>query len=298
MRQVIDGAFFSMLEARDLCVRTPMSGMFGGNRRSRAYGSSAEFADFREYIPGDDLRRIDWNLYARFEKLFLKLYVDERRLHHRIYLDASASMDWGEPNKGDLALRLAAALGYLAVQSTDRVSIYAVHGSKCQCIARNVGGREAFYQAADELNHLEFYGNSDLEAALGGIGDMGYDDGISVILSDLLTESNWKNAVEQMHYRKRQVHLVQILSADELGPVMNGKLMLLDAEASAENDRRNYRIEVNRAAAKAYQEALSWYLKDIHQFCAQRNVGYVQVCTDESIQKILFQHATEAELIL
>ena len=93
MKHIIDGEFISMLETSDLYIKNLMNGMFGGNRRSKAYGSSAEFADFREYTPGDDLRRIDWNLFARFEKLFMKLYVDERQLHHRVYIDTSASMD-------------------------------------------------------------------------------------------------------------------------------------------------------------------------------------------------------------
>ena len=122
MRQVLDGAFLAMLEARDLKIRDPMNGLFGGNRRSKAYGSSAEFADFREYVPGDDLRRIDWNLYGRFEKLFLKLFVDERQLHHRIYIDASASMDWGEPSKADTALKLAAAMALADLVSEDELS--------------------------------------------------------------------------------------------------------------------------------------------------------------------------------
>ena len=150
MRQVLDGAFLSMLEARDLQIRNPMNGLFGGNRRSKAYGSSAEFADFRDYTPGDDLRRIDWNLYARFEKLMLKLFVDERQLHHKIYLDASASMDWGEPNKADVALKLAAALGFLSVQAMDRVSFYAIHGVLDPQIPRLQHGNEA---VIDHLSH-------------------------------------------------------------------------------------------------------------------------------------------------
>ena len=99
-----------MLESKDLQIHFPMSGLLGGTRRSNAYGSSVEFADYREYTPGDDLRRIDWNLYARFEKLYLRLTVDERQLHHRIYIDSSASMAWGGPSKGQMALKLAAAL--------------------------------------------------------------------------------------------------------------------------------------------------------------------------------------------
>lgn len=296
MRQVIDGAFLSMLEGRDLRIKNPMNGLFGGNRRSKAYGSSAEFADFREYVPGDDLRRIDWNLYARFEKLFLKLFVDERQLHHKIYLDTSASMDWGEPNKADTALKLAAALGYLSVQAMDRVSFYAIHQNRCDDLCQTVVGREAYYRAADALNQVEFYGDSDLDAAISQ--DLGNSDGISVIISDFLTDSDWKSAVDRLCYHGREVYLIQVLAPDELAPGMSGKVMLLDTEALDTDDDRNYRTEVTRPAVKAYAEALHWLRQDMIAFCAARKVGFVSVCTSESIEKMLFQNATEAGLIL
>lgn len=298
MRQVVDGAFLSILEARDLKIRDPMNGLFGGNRRSKAYGSSAEFADFREYIPGDDLRRIDWNLYARFEKLFLKLFVDERQLHHRIYLDASASMDWGEPCKADIALKLAAALGYMGVSAMDRVSFYAVHQKRCEDLTRTVMGREAFYKAIDALNKLDFYGDGDLGAAICQDRDIGHGDGLSFIISDFLSDTDWKTAVDQLLFHKREVHLIQVLSPDEIAPGMSGKVHLLDAEATGEEDRRNHRADVTRSYMKAYQEAFAWHRKDITDFCASREVGFISICTDESIEQMLFKKATEAEMIL
>ena len=298
MRQVLDGAFLSMLEARDLQIKNPMNGLFGGNRRSRAYGSSAEFADFREYIPGDDLRRIDWNLYGRFEKLFLKLFVDERQLHHRIYIDASASMDWGEPSKADTALKLAAAMGYMGISAMDRVTFYAVHKKHCQDLTRTVMGREAFYKAADALNKLEFYGNGDLGAAITGDRQLGHGDGLSFIISDFLSDTDWKSAVDMMLFHNREVHLIQVLSPDEIAPAMSGKLFMLDAEAENEDDRRNHRTDVTRSAVKAYEEAYNWYQKDIRDFCASRNVGFISVCTDQKIEQMLFKNATEAEMIL
>lgn len=297
MRRVIDDGFIAMLEARDLQIHHPMDGMFGGNRRSAAYGSSAEFADFRDYTPGDDLRRIDWNLYARFEKLMLKLFVDERQLHHRIYLDASASMDWGEPNKADMALKLAAALGFLAVQSMDRVSFYAIHRDQCKDLCRTVMGREAFYAAAGVLNELKFYGDGDMGAAIGGQEDPGHKDGISVIISDFFTDSDWKSAVDRLLFLGREVHLVQVISRDEITPELSGRVLMLDAEGEGEEDERNLRSEVTRTAVKAYEEAFQYHHKEIADFCAARGVGFVTVCSDESIEQMLFQKATEIGLI-
>ena len=298
MKQIIDGGFIAMLEARDLRIQNPMNGMFGGNRRSRAYGSSAEFADFREYAPGDDLRRIDWNLYARFEKLYMKLFVDERQLHHKIYIDASASMDWGEPNKAHIALKLAAAIGYLSVQAMDRVSFYAIHEDSCEDLCQTIIGREAFYNAANILNTVDFYGDGDIGAAFETLENPGNGDGISVIISDFLTDSDWKSAVDKLLYHNREVYLIQVLSRDEITPDISGKVLMLDAESIDEDDGRNYRSEVTRSSVKAYEEAFLYHQKEIKQFCAARNVGFIPICSDESVERMLFQKATEVGLIL
>ena len=297
MKQIIDGGFIAMLEARDLHIQNPMNGLFGGNRRSRAYGSSAEFADYREYAAGDDLRRIDWNLYARFEKLFLKLFVDERQLHHKVYLDASASMDWGEPNKAHMALKLAAAVGFLAVQAMDRVSFYAIHEDQCEDLCRTVVGREAFYNAANLLNSVEFYGDGDLGAAFRAMEDPGRGDGISIIISDFLTDADWKSAVDKLLFHNREVYLIQVLSRDEITPGIRGKVLMLDTEAVDEDDARNYRTEVTRSSVKAYEEAFLYHQNEIKSFCAARNVGFITLCSDESIERILFEKATEVGLI-
>lgn len=297
MRQIIDGGFIAMLEAHDLHINNPMNGLFGGNRRSRSYGNSAEFADFREYAPGDDLRRIDWNLYARFEKLFFKLFVDERQLHHKVYLDASASMNWGEPNKGDMALKLAAAIGYLSVQAMDRVSFYAIHENQCENLCRTVIGREGFYNAANILNEVSFYGEGDMGTAINGIENPGNGGGLSIIISDFFTDSDWKSAVDYLVYHNREVHLIQVVSRDEISPNLSGKIFMLDSEAVSEDDSRNYREEITRTSLKAYEKAFLHHYNDIKSFCAARNVGFMTVCSDESIEEMLFKKATEVGLI-
>lgn len=297
MKKIIDDAFISMLEARDLQVGTPMSGLFGGNRRSKAYGSSAEFADFREYVPGDDLRRIDWNLYARFEKLYLRLFVDERQLHHKIYIDASSSMDWGEPNKGYTALRLAAALSYLAVQAMDRVSLYVIHKDTCESLCRPFTGRDSFYEAAEKLNHIRFKGDGNLSKAIMSEENPGKNDGLSIIISDFLAENCFKEAVDYLRYRGRDVHLIQVLSRDEITPALSEKLTMLDSEAEIEEDPRNFKTEITRQRIKAYEDAFAWYEKDIKDFCDSRSAGFFSVISDERIEEILFHKATEARLI-
>jgi len=299
MRKIIDDAFIAMLETRDLNVHSSLNGLFGGNRRTVKHGSSAEFADYQDYVPGDDLRRIDWNLYARFEKLFIKLFVDERQLHHRIYVDCSASMDWGDPHKGETALKLAAALGFLAVQSMDRVSIIEMHGDRCEDVTQGaIVGKERFYAAVDRLNNTEFYGSSELGAALSSEENVGNGDGMSVIISDFLTESDWKSGAEYLRFQKREVCLMQVLSPEELQPMILGKVWLMDSEASGTEDSRNKRMEITRDTLKAYGLAMEYHQNELKRFCETRGIPFVTVCTDEPIGRMLFMKSTESGIIL
>lgn len=297
MKHIIHGEFISMLETSDLYIKNLMNGMFGGNRRSKAYGISAEFADFREYTPGDDLRRIDWNLFARFEKLLMKLYVDERQLHHRVYIDTSASMDWGKPNKAHVSIQLAAAIGYLSVQAMDRVSFYTINNKRCENICRTVIGKDAFYNAIPILENIKFRGESDFARAINGNEDIGYGNGLSIIISDFLTDNDWKSGVDYLLYNKREVHLIQVLSRDEVAPGMYGKVFMLDSEGIGEDDSRNYKTNVTRSSLKAYAEAFMYHQNDIKNFCEARNIGFITVCSDENIEKMLFEKATEAGII-
>lgn len=297
MRNIIDDGFIAMLEARDLQVNTSMRGAFGGNRSSRLYGSSAEFADYRDYFPGDDLRYIDWNLFARFDKLYLKQFKDERRLHHHIYIDASASMDWGEPNKGEMALKIAAALSFLGVQAMDRLSLRVLHDNSCTNLCPPFAGREGFYNAANLLNGVKFYGDSNMGTAITSLENVGHDDGISVIISDFLTEDDWKSAVDYLLYHKREVKLIQVLSRDEVTPALSGKVFMLDSESIEEEDIKNYKTEITRSSVRAYEEALLWHQNNILEFCRARNVSFSSICSDDSIEHILFLKATEAGII-
>ena len=152
----INEEFLQQLEALQILLKNNLAGLFGGNHKSRTYGSSCEFADYRNYIPGDDISKIDWNAYARFEKLYLKLFLDERQVHTRIYIDASRSMDYGRGEKALMALKIAAALAYLSVCEMDRVSVYYIKNNKVHEVMNNIVGKEAFYNSIGKLNDIEF----------------------------------------------------------------------------------------------------------------------------------------------
>ena len=294
MPRVIDQDFIAMLEGHDLSVKRLTTGLFGGNRRSKAYGSSAEFADYRSYAPGDDLRRVDWNLYARFGQLYLKLFVDERQLHHRIYFDTSASMDWGDPKKSHTALRLGAALGFLSVQAMDRVSFFALSGTSCTDLCGTIIGRDAYFRAMDALEGIPFRGDMDMGAAIMQNKETAYAGGLSVIISDFMTDSDWKGAVDSLLRQKREVHLVRVLSRDEIDPDIKGLFVLRGVEGGSDD----YRSEFGKPHMDAYRKAFDYVTKDMQSFCASRGVGLFTVCTDEPIGQMLFEKAVSAGVIV
>ena len=155
----INSEFFQRLEAQAFNLRNNLSGFFGGMHRTNKYGQTVEFADYREYQLGDDIRRIDWNLYSRFEHHFIKLFTDERQMHVQIYLDCSASMGKEIEKKGQYAVAMAAGLGFLAVHNMDKLSFRLVHEHEINDSGIIVG-KQAFYRSISELENVKFDGDS------------------------------------------------------------------------------------------------------------------------------------------
>ena len=296
-RRILDGEFLDRLDAAALCLKTAMTGFFGGGRKARSYGNTVEFADFREYFAGDDIRRIDWNVYARFEKYFIKLFTDERQMHNQIYIDCSASMACGKPEKAAAALRVAAAFGYLSVASMDRVSYKLMKETTLEDIGFKITNKDSFYRAAQVLEDVEFEGDLDLEKAIVGAEAPGHDDGLTIIISDFMTESNWKKAIDFLLYHRREVMLIQVMSPDELYPDFDGRVHMMDSEALDIADGRNMRVVVTKKMVEAYQKALDEYEKEIIDFCAARNVSFFTVLSDDPIEKVIFGKGYEAEVI-
>ena len=279
--------FFSRLETCALNLRTDLTGFFGGKHLVKTYGQTVEFADYREYMLGDDIRRIDWNLFSRFEKFFLKLFTDERQMHTQIYIDCSASM--GKPNakKAAYALGFAAALGFLSVHNMDKLSYRLIRGGSCTDPFGLIVGKTPFFRAVSEFESIPFEEEADLgEAILSS--EVSNGNGLSVIVSDFFTESDWKKAVDFLCYKKRQVLLVQVLAPEERDPSYSGRVNLIDSESADALDERNMKINATRGMQLAYAEALKDYLADMRSFCTSRGAEFVAVTCDKPIEKELF----------
>lgn len=287
-QRIVDDNFLSRLETAALYVRTHMQGYFGGNHQTRFYGSTVEFADYQEYTLGDDIRRIDWNLFSRFEKYFIKLFVDERQMHIQTFLDCSASMN-ADPEKSFYARRAAAAIGFLSVQNMDRTSVRLIKGGYAEDLCGTITGKQSFYEGIAKLESIPFKGDADIEKAILNCPSIGTNNGLSVIISDFLTDSNWKKAVDFLLFQKRQVMLIQVLSPEEEDPFYNGRIRLVDAEAEDPLDERNVKMKITKSHVRAYKEALADFKEDIRHFCASRQVEYYSVVSNEPVEKLLFE---------
>ena len=285
----LNDAFFSRLETLALELRANLGGFFGGKHLVRTYGQTVEFADYREYMLGDDIRRIDWNLYSRFEKFFLKLFTDERQMHTQIFIDCSASMGKDNPTKSAYTVAVAAALGYLSVHNMDKVSYHLIKGEKASNPFGTIVGKTPFFNAISTLENLTFEGECDIRNAIVNTPNMGTNDGLTVIISDFFTDSDWKKAVDYLCYKKRQVLLVQVLTPDEVDPVYSGRVNLIDSESEDIADLRNMRIKIDRASQKAYEEAMAEIAANLRTFCNSRGASFVTVYTDQPIEKVLFK---------
>ena len=282
-KMVIDEAFLSQLEQLGTLLKNNVAGMFGGNRRSKNLGSSCEFADYRDYMPGDDVTKIDWNAYARFDKLYEKLYFDERQMHTRIYIDASRSMAHGSDDKAVAALKLAAAFAYLSISEMDKVSIYAIRGNRLEDIAIGMVGKDSYLGCVGRLNELEFDSDSKISEAIVPSA-VGRGDGYSIIISDFLTDENYEAAIDRFAEQKRDILCVQILSREELNPQMRGKMHLFDSEDQA----KFFRKKIDQDVVRAYKDALKYVTDRIRSYCESRGGFYMLTSADTELSEIFF----------
>ena len=289
IEKYLNDEFFSRLETYALMLRRDLSGFFGGKHLVNTYGQTVEFADYREYMLGDDIRRIDWNLYGRFEKYFLKLFTDERQMHTQIFLDCSASMGKVNRQKSAYALAFAAALGYLSVHNMDKVSYRLIHGDKAEDPYGLIVGKTPFFRAVSTFGDIKFDEDAYIEQAILNSQDTSERNGPSVIISDFFTENSWKKAVDYLCYKKRQVLLVQVMSPEERDPSYSGRVNLVDSETADLLDDRNMKMRITRSMQDVYQEALDDYIADIKSFCASRSVMFISVVTDQPVEKVIFK---------
>lgn len=266
-----------------------------GERRSRARGQSVEFADHRNYVFGDDLRYLDWNLYGRLDRLFLKLYEEERELPVRILLDASESMTFGEPVKFDFARQVAAAIGYVALCGFDRVSVVPFpenpEESSIRGALRLVRGRRSALGMFQNLAQLTAKGPADLNAALRRGAIEARQAGLAIVLSDFLDPAGYETGLGALLARGFQVDVVHILAPEELEPTTYGDLRLVDSETGGQQE-----VTFGRYRLAAYRKTVQAFCQRLREFCSARGMNYFLASSATSLEELLLRQLRQAEV--
>jgi len=294
------------LEQFQLLAQRRAKSSLKGERRSKARGQSVEFADYRNYVSGDDFRYLDWNLYGRLDRLFLKLYEEERELPVTVFLDASESMTFGEPRKFDFARQVAAAVGYVALCGFDRVSVMTFPDmppmteselkARSQELAargalRSVRGRKSALQFFQNINQLTARGATELNEALRRGALQVRQAGMAVVLSDFLDPAGYESGLTALVGRGFQVNAVQILAPEELNPAAYGDLRLIDSETGAEQE-----VTFGKYRLNAYKQTVQNFCQRLREYCASRGINFFMAGSDTPLEELLLKQLRQAEV--
>ncbi len=274
---LFDSAFLRKLDQLSLLTRRAMTGDMQGERRSPRRGSSVEFADFRPYTTGDDFRQIDWNLYARMDRFFLKLFVAEEELTIHLLLDSSTSMDWGVPNKFDYARRLGGALSYISLSSLDRVTVTAFSTGSMQQLP-GVRGKRGAIPLFLFLQKATAGGKGNLAAACHRYMQTARNTGPLLLCSDLL-DPGWQDALRTLSSRSFEITLLHILAPQEIDPQIEGDFRLIDSEGGAPVE-----ITADLDTLRRYHEHLAAWRTEVENFCSGRGIIYLFADTSVPVE--------------
>jgi uncharacterized protein (DUF58 family) len=279
---VFDEGFLRQLERLGVLMKQPARGGLKGGRRSVKRGQSVEFADYRDYALGDDLRQLDWNVYARLERLFVKLFVEEEDVTITFLLDASPSMAFGRPEKLLFAKRAIAALGYIALAGEDRVVLTALTGRTAR---RQSGLRGAgrVFRLLGNLSAIQpTEGPTDLLASARHAGAQLSGRGVVVLLSDLLDPAS-ERVLRELAATGSELIVLHVLSPDELDPQLEGDLKLVDSESGERID-----VTVDLATIDDYKARLAAWQDSLADLATKRRASYVPLSSDVNLNDLVF----------
>jgi uncharacterized protein (DUF58 family) len=297
---IFDEKTLRKLDRLALAASQVRAGQIKGERRSLKRGTSIEFADYRDYTCGDDLRRVDWNVYARLERPYIKLLEEEEDLAVHILLDASRSMDYGttsDPhgdswNKFGYAQRVAAALGYIALAAGDRLTLVAVRGEAPTAQFGPARGRGHTMPLLKFLQEQPTGGNTNLDAALRRYTLGPRRAGLLFLISDLFSPAGYRDGLRQLQSRGYEIVVLHVLAPDEIDPPLAGDLRLIDAETGSPQD-----VTLDNTLRELYRKRVSAWCQEIEAHCLKRGMHYVAVSTGVDWDEMVLRHFRQRGLI-
>lgn len=291
LNRLLTPELLAQLERMELVSRKIFRGRMKGERRSKRKGQSVEFADFRNYVPGDDLRFIDWNLYARLDKLFLKMYLEEEDLHFHALLDDSLSMNFGDPTKLHYAKQLAAAVGFIGLCRSDRVRIESL-GQTLRQPAPVLRGRHSLWRMVEYLEAIQAEDSVPLVDGVKNFCLRNSGKGILLFISDLMDKQGYESAFRFLLAQQMDIYVVHVLSPEELNPELQGDLRLIDCE-----DGEHAEITVSRPLLDRYQRTLATFVDSAREFCTRRGMTYLLTNTNIPVEHFVASYLRQRGLV-
>jgi uncharacterized protein (DUF58 family) len=288
---LLDPEFLHKLEQLELVSRKIFVGRMKGERKSRRRGSSVEFAEHRNYTVGDDLRHIDWNVYGRLDRLFLKLFLEEEDLHVYTLLDTSLSMDFGTPTKLHYGKQVAAALAFVGLVNHDRV-IMDTFASRLDQGIPSVRGRSQMWRVVDYLEHLSASGDSNLKAAAREFAIRHAGKGVVVVISDFMDKHGYEDALRYLLARNMDIFVIHLLSREEVEPELVGDLRLVDVE-----DDEVTEITMSAPLLKRYKDNLNAFVAGLKDWCTRRGITYIFTTNEYPFEKLILNYLRERGLV-
>lgn len=289
-QDLLSPQLLARLERMELVSRKVFRGRMKGERRSKRKGQSVEFADFRNYVPGDDLRFVDWNLYARLDKLFIKLFLEEEDLHVYFVIDSSPSMGFGDPTKFFACQQVAAALAFVGLCRGDRIKIeFLGETNKSSPVLR---GRSQFGRMTEFIQEAEPDQMFNFTDAMKRFCLKNTGRGIVVLLSDLMDKSGYEPALRLLVGQQMDVFVLHMLSPEEIDPDLTGDLKLVDCE-----DQDEAEISVSKVLLNRYKSTLNAFVDQARKFSAQRGMTYLLSRSDQGADILVGQYLRQRGLV-
>jgi uncharacterized protein (DUF58 family) len=286
-----DDVFLRKLERLAVVAKRVAARHGRGERRTRHVGSGIEFADHRDYVQGDDLRHLDWNLYGRLERPLVRLFDEDEDLPVYVLVDTSASMGLGQPSKLALARAVAAALAYVALTNLDRVAVYAATDALESGLGL-VRGKAQIHPLLELLGRFQPAGRTNLGAAVTGLVQRHRRRGLVAVISDFYDPVGFERGLDRLRYGRFEPVIVQITAPDEAAPALRGEVTVVDAETGEERP-----VTVTPAVAAGYRQRYEARLRGLSRFCRERAIPCFQVTSDHPLEDLVLKVLRTGELL-
>jgi uncharacterized protein (DUF58 family) len=292
LKTLLEPELIAKLDQLEVLTRKVFRGRTKGERRSRKKGQSIEFADYREYVPGDDTRFLDWNVFGRLDRLYLKLFLEEEDLAFYVLVDTSESMNFGKPvTKFDFARKLAAALSYVALINQDKVGVVNMK-ERLESSFRPARGKAQLAKILTYLTTLQPGSGTNLLETCRDFAIQHRQPGVAIVISDFLDERGYEDALKQFFLRGHEVYVIQVLSPEEKDPKEVGHLELVDAETGERQE-----VTANDMLIKQYKRTVEAFCGGLRDWATSHGMTYLAATTDITIDELLLSHLRRQGLL-